>query len=50
MAYRPDNGFERDITDIIPERFDADADSREARSAYRWRNYLAVAMGWPPSA
>ncbi|MBI5162786.1 MAG: SPOR domain-containing protein, partial [Magnetospirillum sp.] len=35
MAPRPGDEFDRNILDIIPERFDADEDSRQARSGYR---------------
>ncbi|KAF0222417.1 MAG: periplasmic protein TonB links inner and outer, partial [Rhodospirillaceae bacterium] len=57
MAGHPDDDFDRDILDIIPERFDADADSYHARAGSRLRNWLilgaavlavgvAVAVGW----
>jgi cell division septation protein DedD len=38
----PDGGFDRDILDIIPERFDADADSHEARKGHRLRSALTL--------
>ncbi|MBI5163028.1 MAG: SPOR domain-containing protein [Magnetospirillum sp.] len=57
MAPRPGDEFDRNILDIIPERFDADEDSRQARSGYRLRTGLTmlvaaaavggvVALGW----
>ncbi|MFA6022284.1 MAG: SPOR domain-containing protein, partial [Rhodospirillales bacterium] len=57
MAGHPDDDYDRDILDIIPERFDADADSYQARAGSRLRNWLilggavltvgvAVAVGW----
>jgi len=57
MAGHPDDEYNRDILDIIPERFDADPDSYPARSGLRLRNWLilggavlavgvAVAVGW----
>lgn len=57
MAGHSDDDFDRDILDIIPERFDADADSYHARAGSRLRNWLilgaavlavgvAVAVGW----
>lgn len=57
MAGHPDDDYNRDILDIIPERFDADPDSYPARSGLRLRNWLilggavlavgvAVAVGW----
>ncbi|MGE5546352.1 MAG: SPOR domain-containing protein [Solirubrobacterales bacterium] len=36
--------FERDILDIIPERFDADADSRQARAGHRFRGVLTLGI------
>lgn len=49
--------YDRDILDIIPERFDADLDSRQARAGHRLRSYVTlgaavlavgaiVATGW----
>jgi len=57
MAGHPDDDYNRDILDIIPERFDADPDTYPARSGLRLRNWLilggavlavgvAVAVGW----
>ena len=57
MAGHPDDDYNRDILDIIPERFDADPDSYHAGSSHRLRNWLilggavlavgvAVAVGW----
>ncbi|MDA8232241.1 MAG: SPOR domain-containing protein [Magnetospirillum sp.] len=50
MSLRPGDDFDRDILDIIPERFDADADSRHARAGHRLRTTVtlivaAVAVG-----
>jgi cell division protein FtsN len=41
---RPGDDFDRDILDIIPERFDADADSRQARAGHRLRTGLTLAF------
>ena len=57
MAGYPGDDYDRDILDIIPERFDADADSHQARAGTRLRNWLLlglavivvgvlVAIGW----
>jgi len=37
MAGHPGDDFDRDILDIIPARYDADADSRQARAGSRLR-------------
>jgi len=42
MALRPSDDYDRDILDIIPERYDADADSHEARAGYRLRGILTI--------
>jgi hypothetical protein len=39
---RPGDDFDRDILDIIPERFDADADSHQARAGHRLRTGLTL--------
>jgi hypothetical protein len=44
MAMSPRDDFDRDILDIIPERFDADADSRQARAGHRLRTYLTLGV------
>ncbi|RAU22645.1 SPOR domain-containing protein [Paramagnetospirillum kuznetsovii] len=44
MAMRPSDDFDRDIMDIIPERFDADADSRQARAGHRLRSIVTIAV------
>jgi cell division septation protein DedD len=44
MAMGPRDDFDRDILDIIPERFDADADSRQARAGHRLRSYLTLGV------
>lgn len=44
MAMNPRDDFDRDILDIIPERFDADADSHQARAGHRLRSYLTLAV------
>ncbi|MGE5504087.1 MAG: SPOR domain-containing protein [Actinomycetota bacterium] len=41
---RPGDDFDRDILDIIPERFDADADSRQARAGHRLRTGVTLAF------
>lgn len=57
MAVNSGDDFDRDILDIIPERFDADADSHQARAGSRLRAYATlgaavlavggiVAAGW----
>jgi cell division septation protein DedD len=42
MAMNSGDDFDRDILDIIPERFDADADSRQARAGSRLRGYVSL--------
>jgi len=42
MALRPSDDFDRDILDIIPERYDADADSHEARAGHRLRGIVTI--------
>ena len=42
MAGHPDDDYDRDILDIIPERFDADPDSYHAGSSHRLRNWLIL--------
>jgi len=44
MGLHDDRGFDREILDIIPERFDADPDSRYARRGAHTRLILAVAL------
>ena len=44
MAMNPGDDYDRDILDIIPERFDADADSRQARAGHRLRSYLTLGV------
>lgn len=44
MAMSPRDDYDRDILDIIPERFDADADSRQARAGHRLRSYLTLGV------
>lgn len=44
MAMSPRDDFDRDILDIIPERFDADADSHQARAGHRLRTYLTLGV------
>jgi hypothetical protein len=44
MALRPGDDFDRDILDIIPERFDADADSRQARAGARLRTSVTLVL------
>lgn len=44
MAMDPRDDFDRDILDIIPERYDADADSRQARAGHRFRSYLTLGI------
>ena len=41
---RPGDDMDRDILDIIPERFDADADSRQARAGHHLRTGLTLAF------
>jgi hypothetical protein len=42
MAKRPGDDYERDLLDIIPERYDADADSRQARAGHRLRSWVLI--------
>lgn len=42
MAKRPGDDYERDLLDIIPERYDADADSRQARAGHRLRGWVLI--------
>jgi hypothetical protein len=42
MAKRPSDDYERDLLDIIPERYDADADSRQARAGHRLRSWVLI--------
>jgi hypothetical protein len=44
MSLRPGEDFDRDILDIIPERFDADADSRQARAGHRLRTVITLVV------
>ncbi|MCR6632044.1 MAG: SPOR domain-containing protein [Magnetospirillum sp.] len=44
MAMSPRDDYDRDILDIIPERFDADADSKQARAGHRLRSYLTLGV------
>jgi len=44
MALRPGDDFERDILDIIPERYDADADSHQARAGHRFRTTITLVV------
>ena len=44
MAKRPRDSVEREIMDIIPERFDADAGSMEARRGAHTRVILTIAL------
>jgi len=44
MAMRPSDDFDRDILDIIPERYDADADSRQARAGHRLRSVVTITV------
>lgn len=44
MAMGSGDDYDRDILDIIPERFDADADSRQARAGHRFRTYLTLGL------
>ncbi len=44
MAMRPSDDFDRDILDIIPERFDADADSHQARAGHRLRTIVTISL------
>lgn len=44
MAINPRDDFDRDILDIIPERYDADADSHQARAGHRLRSYLTLGV------
>ncbi|CCG40945.1 SPOR domain-containing protein [Magnetospirillum molischianum] len=42
MVLRPSDDYDRDILDIIPERYDADADSHEARAGHRLRGIVTI--------
>lgn len=42
MAGRPGDDYDRDLLDIIPERYDADADSRQARAGHRLRGWVMI--------
>lgn len=42
MAKRPGDDYDRDLMDIIPERYDADADSRQARAGHRLRGWVLI--------
>ena len=44
MAMRPSDDYDRDILDIIPERFDADADSHQARAGHRLRSVVTITV------
>ena len=44
MAMRPGDDYDRDILDIIPERFDADADSHQARAGHRFRTIVTLVL------
>ena len=44
MAMRPSDDFDRDILDIIPERYDADADSHQARAGHRLRSIVTISV------
>lgn len=44
MAMRPSDDYDRDILDIIPERFDADADSHQARAGHRLRAIVTITV------
>ncbi len=44
MAMRPSDDYDRDILDIIPERFDADADSHQARAGHRLRGIVTIVV------
>lgn len=44
MAMRPSDDYDRDIMDIIPQRFDADADSHQARAGHRLRSIVTIAI------
>ncbi|MDO8606095.1 MAG: SPOR domain-containing protein [Phaeospirillum sp.] len=44
MAMRPSDEYDRDILDIIPERYDADADSHQARAGHRLRSVVTIAV------
>ena len=45
MAKRPRDSVEREIMDIIPERFDGDMDSMSARRGSHTRLILSIALG-----
>lgn len=42
MAIDPQDDYDRDILNIIPERYDSDADSRQARAGHRLRTYVTL--------
>lgn len=44
MAKRPGDDYERDLLDIIPERYDADADSHQARAGHRLRSWVLIGV------
>lgn len=44
MAKRPSDDYDRDILDIIPERYDADADSRQAKAGHRLRGIVTITV------
>ena len=44
MAMRPSDDYDRDLLDIIPERFDADADSHQARAGHRLRSVVTITV------
>jgi len=44
MADHRGDDFERDILDIIPERYDADADSHQARAGHRFRTTITLVV------
>src|SRR5579871_1803340 len=45
MAKRPRDEVEREIMDIIPERFDSDSESESARRGSRTRIVFSIALG-----
>ncbi|MBI3444505.1 MAG: SPOR domain-containing protein [Magnetospirillum sp.] len=44
MAKRPSDDYDRDLLDIIPERYDADADSHQARAGHRLRSWVTIGV------